>query len=100
MKSIIELCESIAKDAKEIEEIGSRLEKLLDNMPHEEYLDNEETGTFDRRPSLECPYCGKELTEDRNACCGEAGHGVEPDICKHNQPKEDCEPCHLERGGS
>ena len=32
---------------------------------------------------FQCPYCGAELSEEANFCCGEAGHGewvvVEPD---------------------
>ena len=128
-KKILEICDRIQKHAKEMSEAGTRLHKLFEKrIEAEEYLEpaDENSTKFDRKevknpdlhpvfqdilnnvfqdmntpkgPKLECPYCGKELSEDRNFCCGEAGHGVTPEICKHNQPKEDCEECHLEKGG-
>lgn len=30
---------------------------------------------FKKGHALVCPYCYKELSEEANACCGEAGHG-------------------------
>lgn len=29
--------------------------------------------------SLVCPYCGKDVPEDFNFCCGEVGHAIPED---------------------
>lgn len=38
---------------------------------------------------FQCPYCGTELSEENNACCGEAGHGEWITVDENNEPMED-----------
>lgn len=50
---------------------------------------------------LICPFCGNELTEDRNYCCGEAGHGewvLVCDLCEEQEVKENEPLCQLCKG--
>ncbi len=41
-----------------------------------EFIARERIDLDDERAAYECPFCGKDLPDERAACCGEVGHGI------------------------